>query len=202
MLCDFAFLLFFIYYFILCASCLSWLCVIFVSELYDFVSVYSVYKNFRRRSVSCYERSTLLYNVVIFILLYFVVCNENLFAYYCFIRGICVVLTCAVSIYSFGIDLSCDLTCVRIVAQKTRSRRCHVMKNSNWLDRIGQCCVITIYRVLANFVDQQRVAFVERGKGACRLIVIKNVFLLPLVERSYRAKLSAQLNRRLVLCNI
>jgi len=116
----------------------------------------------------CYERSTLLYHVVIFILLYFcrlkwntclrivsfiknTVCEFT--SIFC-MRGTYVVLTCAVSSYSLGIDLSCDLTCCARCGSETRSLLCHMMRNSNRLDRISQWWIIAIYRVLANFVDQ------------------------------------------------
>ena len=81
-----------------------------------------------------------MYNVVIFILLYFEVCNETLVCVLLFhswhVRPVNGAVS-TVPIYSLGIDLSCDLTCV--AAQKTRSLYYHVMRNSNWLDRIGQC---------------------------------------------------------------
>ena len=111
-------------------------CVYFASDV-----VYCIMVN-----KCCYETSTLLYNVVIFILYYCILSfvikfvMKHLFAYYCFIRGTYVLLTCEtthVSLYSFGIDFSCDLTCcVRGGPRKPGHLYYHVMRNSNTLDRL------------------------------------------------------------------
>ena len=100
----------------------------------------------------CYERSTLLYNVVTFIkiqhyeycILSFVIkfVRKHLFAYYCFIRVTYVLLTASFQSFQLFLYIVLVLICrvtwpaVRVVAQKTRSMYYYVMRNSNTLDRL------------------------------------------------------------------